>query len=81
MVEGRCLQKYGWIIAVYNIADFGEGLIFKKSDLLFIVKHNAVTFRPLQKEMLDGELSKVLNFGLHVSFGPMTLFISSEFPH
>jgi DNA-directed RNA polymerase subunit E'/Rpb7 len=46
-VEGKCHPKYGWIIAVYNIVDYGEGLICENSDVIYKVKYNAVTFRPI----------------------------------
>lgn len=75
-VEGKCHPKYGWIIAVYNIVDHGEGLICENADVIFKVKYNAVTFRPVSQEVLDGVVQKVMYFGLHVAVGPMITFIS-----
>lgn len=81
-VQGSVSEKYGYVICVINIGDIPNGVIMDTTgDLLFTVSYKAVVMKPFKGEVCEGVITKLDQFGIHVSVGPMTVYISnSDFP-
>jgi DNA-directed RNA polymerase II subunit RPB7 len=81
-VQGSVSEKYGYIILVISVGEISNGKILNTSgDVLFMVSYTAIVMKPFVGEVVDGVIEKVEKYGIHVSVGPMKVFISNaKFP-
>lgn len=81
-VQGSVSEKYGYVICVINVEEPSCGKILDTSgDVLFNIKYKAVVMKPFVGEIVDGVIEKVEKYGIHVSVGPIRVFISNtQFP-
>jgi DNA-directed RNA polymerase subunit E'/Rpb7 len=81
-VQGSISEKYGYIIVVIKVDDARTGKILDTSgDVLFNMKYRAVVMKPVVGEVVDGVSEKIDRYGIHVSVGPLKVFISNtQFP-
>mmetsp|Transcript_23549 Transcript_23549/g.41749 ORF Transcript_23549/g.41749 Transcript_23549/m.41749 type:complete len:174 (-) Transcript_23549:58-579(-) len=78
-VEGTCSSRYGYIINVLIVDGYGEGKIKDgNGDVLFPVSYKALVFMPYQGEILDAEVTQVIEIGFMANVGPLKLFVSSK---
>lgn len=75
-VEGSCHGNTGYIIAITSITNIESGLIVEGGFTLFKVDYNAIVFRPMKNEVMDGIVKNVNKLGLFVLCGPMMCFVS-----
>lgn len=69
--EGRLDKDYGMIIGIESIEEIGEGRIIEGDGAVYFdVVFNAVCFKPLNQEVVEGEVIEVVEFGAFVSIGP-----------
>ncbi len=70
--EGKLDKEYGMIVGIESIEEIGEGRIIEgDGGVYFDVVFNAITFKPLLQEVVEGEVVEVVEFGAFVSIGPM----------
>ena len=81
-VQGSVTEKYGYLICVISIGEIPNGIILDTTgDILFKITYRAVVMKPFEGEVCDGVVEKIDPYGLHVSVGPIKVFISnSQFP-
>lgn len=78
-VEGTCSGKYGFVIAVTNVASVSEGVIQEGTgNALFQVTYSCVVFRPFKGEVLDAVVTQVTKMGFFAEAGPVQIFVSSH---
>lgn len=76
-VEGECMAKYGFVIAVTTIDTIGHGLIQPGSGYVnYPVKYKAIVFRPFKGQVIDAIVDQVNKIGIFCNIGPMSCFIS-----
>ncbi len=69
--EGRLDREYGMIIGIENIEEIGEGKIIEGDGAVYFdVVFNAICFKPVLQEVVEGEVVEVVEFGAFVSIGP-----------
>ncbi len=69
--EGRLDREYGMIIGIESIEEIGEGKIIEGDGAVYFdVVFNAICFKPLLQEVVEGEVVEVVEFGAFVSIGP-----------
>ncbi len=69
--EGRLDREYGMIIGIENIEEIGEGRIIEGDGAVYFdVVFNAICFKPMLQEVVEGEVVEVVEFGAFVSIGP-----------
>jgi DNA-directed RNA polymerase subunit E'/Rpb7 len=81
-VQGSISEKYGYVVVVLSVEEPSSGKILDTSgDVLFNIRYRAVIMKPFVGEVMDGVIDKVEKYGIHVSVGPLKIFISnSQFP-
>ncbi|MCL5008116.1 MAG: DNA-directed RNA polymerase [Candidatus Marsarchaeota archaeon] len=70
--EGMLDKEMGLVLAVYNIRDISDGLIFPgdagtRHDVTF----DALTYIPKVEEIVVGEVTELMDFGAFVRIGPI----------
>ena len=69
--EGRLDREYGMIIGIENIEEIGEGRIIEGDGAVYFdIVFNAICFKPMLQEVVEGEVVEVVEFGAFVSIGP-----------
>ncbi len=69
--EGRLDREYGMIIGIENIEEIGEGRIIEGDGAVYFeVVFNAICFKPVLQEIVEGEVVEIVEFGAFVSIGP-----------
>jgi DNA-directed RNA polymerase II subunit RPB7 len=64
-VQGTCTGQYGFVIAVLEIVDVGNGIVLPgNGQAEFIITYKAVVFKPFKGEVLDGVVTQVLKVKL-----------------
>lgn len=59
-VEGTCTGRYGYVITVLSLNNFGKGKILPGSGLAeFKVNYQAIVFKPYKGEVLDAIVTTV----------------------
>ena len=77
-VEGTLLGKYGFVVAVLQVADpipAGE-LENSTGYAIFTLQYQAVVFRPFKNEVMDAVVSVVTQHGFYARAGPLSVFVS-----
>jgi DNA-directed RNA polymerase II subunit RPB7 len=76
-VEGTCTGKHGFVIAITQIEDIGDGIIQSSTGFAtYQLRFKAVVFRPFKNEVLDGIVEQVNKVGIFLKTGPLSCFIS-----
>ncbi len=71
-LEGKIDRRVGMVVAVIGIASVGEGRILTgDGGVYYDVTFDAVAFRPLLQEIVEGRVVEIVEFGAFVSIGPM----------
>lgn len=71
-LEGKIDRRVGMVVAVIGIAAVGEGRILTgDGGVYYDVTFDAVAFRPLLQEIVEGRVVEIVEFGAFVSIGPM----------
>ena len=70
--EGKLDKEYGMIVGIESVEEIGEGkIIAGDGGVYFDVVFNALSFKPLMQEVVEGIVNEVVEFGAFVSLGPM----------
>ncbi len=70
--EGTIDKELGVAVAVFNIKDISDGVIFPGDPATHhSVKFDILTFMPTVEEVVAGEVSELVEFGAFVRIGPM----------
>ncbi len=70
--EGKLDKEYGMIIGIESIEEIGEGRIIEGDGAVYFdVVFNALAFKPMMQEVVEGEVVEIVEFGAFVSIGPM----------
>eukprot|EP01091_Cochliopodium_minus_P020967 TRINITY_DN936_c0_g1_i1.p1 TRINITY_DN936_c0_g1~~TRINITY_DN936_c0_g1_i1.p1 ORF type:complete len:173 (-),score=50.65 TRINITY_DN936_c0_g1_i1:90-608(-) len=74
--EGKCVQNYGYVIAIIRVNFIGKGKIRAGTgSAYFNVKYTAMVFKPFKGEIIDGIIYEIHNIGFGATIGPTTVFI------
>lgn len=64
-VTSTFIGRFGYIITITAIKNIGEGRIRANSGIAsFLIRFEAIVFKPLKEEVLDGEVTIVNQQGL-----------------
>lgn len=80
-VEGTCSGQYGYIVCVLdsNKLDIGDGNIIPgQGTAEFVVKYQAIVWKPFKGEVLDAVVVTVNKMGFFAYVGPLSVFVSSH---
>lgn len=70
--EGMIDKDMGLIVSVFNIKAVGDGLIYPGDPATHHnVEFDALTFIPQLNEIVNGEITELIEFGAFVRIGPM----------
>lgn len=71
-LEGKIGEDKGFTLLTSNIQRVGEGRIIHGDGAVYQrVNFDALVFRPLLHEIIDGTVVEILKFGAFVRFGPL----------
>ncbi len=71
-LEGKIGEDKGFTLITSNITRQGEGRIIHGDGAVYQrVSFDALVFRPLLHEIIDGTVVEILKFGAFVRFGPL----------
>lgn len=76
----KATKDMGYFLAVTTLEKIGEGKVRQHTgDVLFPVVFNAITFKIIKGEVLDGVVHKVLKHGVFIKIGPIeNAYLSSS---
>lgn len=76
-VEGTCSGRYGYVISVVSIENYGRGLLqFTTGVAEFTLKYTAIVFKPFNYQVVDGVVTTVNKMGFFADIGPLQIFVS-----
>lgn len=77
-MEGQCIGKYGYIIAILDVEDIKPGLIENDSGSVNVmVKYTVMLLRPFRNEVLDAIVTMASDEnGFFCRVGPLQIFVS-----
>lgn len=71
-LEGVVDKKLGMIVSILDVIDIGEGRIIPgDGGVYYETSFDAILFRPLIHEIIEGRTIEIVSFGAFVSIGPM----------
>ncbi|HDR53066.1 MAG TPA: DNA-directed RNA polymerase [archaeon] len=71
-LQGKMSHNDGMLLAVTDIKDIGEGKILPGDGAVyFSTTYEALMFKPELNEVVDGEITDMVEFGAFVRIGPM----------
>lgn len=71
-LEGRIDKKLGAIVAIIDVVDVEDGRILAGDGAVYYdATFDAIVFRPLMQEIIDGDIVEVVEFGAFISMGAM----------
>ncbi|KAJ3299796.1 DNA-directed RNA polymerase II subunit [Borealophlyctis nickersoniae] len=77
-VEGTCSGRYGYIVAVVNVENWGQGVLQSSTGFAeFTMTYKAVVFKPFKNQVVDGIVTLVTKTGIWVDVGPVVVYVSS----
>ena len=69
---GKLDKKLGILITVTEVLDHSEGVVvIGDGSAFYHVKFNALFFKPMLHEVVDGEVIEIIEFGSFVRIGPL----------
>ncbi len=76
-VEGTSLGKNGYVVAVTQVDDIGQGKIEENTGYVcFEAQFKAILFRPFKNEVVDSIVTVVNPLGFFADVGPLQVFVS-----
>lgn len=70
--NGKLDKKLGLMVCVTGIDDIGDGVLIMGDGAAYHkVIFNAIFFKPMQQEIIEGEVIEIAEFGAFVRIGPM----------
>ena len=78
-VEGKCLGREGYVIAVTSVKDedVDAGVVEYDTGCVAVnVRYAAILLRPFKNEVLDAIVDDVSELGVFTSVGPLHIFVS-----
>ncbi|KAF8819729.1 Dna-directed Rna polymerase II RPB7 [Cardiosporidium cionae] len=76
-VEGKCSARHGYIVCVVRLVHKEPGRIQDGTGMIVVaVKYQAIVFKPVTDEVLDGVVTDVNRLGCFVQCGPLKVFVS-----
>lgn len=70
--EGQISRNNGMLLMVMGVKDVGEGRIIPGDGAVYFdANYEALVFRPELHEVVDGEITDIVEFGAFVRIGPM----------
>jgi len=71
-LEGRIDKKLGAIVAIIGVAEIEDGRILAGDGAVYYdATFDAIVFRPIMQEIIDGDIVEIVEFGAFVSMGAM----------
>ncbi|KAL0216767.1 hypothetical protein P9112_008951 [Eukaryota sp. TZLM1-RC] len=75
-IEGKVNSTYGYILMLLGLDSVGQGRVSPDTgDVVFTVHFRALVFKPFKNEVVDGHVIGTASEGIHVSVGPLRIFI------
>ncbi len=70
--EGIITRDYGFIIAVVDVLEVGQGIIIPgNANTFHEVQFTILAFRPIVSEVVEGTIVEIVDFGSFVRLGPL----------
>ena len=70
--EGIITRNYGFIIAVVNVLDVGQGIIIPgNANTFHEVEFTILAFKPTVSEVVEGTVVEIVDFGSFIRLGPL----------
>lgn len=70
--EGIITREYGYIIAIVDVLDVGQGVIIPGNSHTFHeVEFTFLAFKPTISEVVEGEIVEIVDFGAFIRLGPL----------
>ena len=70
--EGTIDKDMGLIVSIFNIKPIGDGMIYPGDPAIYHnIEFDAITFIPQINEIINGEVTELVEFGAFVRIGPM----------
>jgi len=70
--EGIITRDYGFIIAVVNVLDVGQGIIIPgNANTFHEVEFTILAFKPTVSEVVEGTVVEIVDFGSFIRLGPL----------
>jgi DNA-directed RNA polymerase subunit E' len=74
--EGKITKELGWVLAVTDILERSEGMLgYNDGGIYYKVRFKVLNWKPLNKEVVMGIISNILDIGAFVNIGPTDGFI------
>jgi DNA-directed RNA polymerase subunit E' len=71
-LEGKVDKKIGVIVSILDVISIGEGRILAGDGAVYYdVTFDALIFRPLMQEIVEGKIIEIVEFGAFVEIGPL----------
>lgn len=71
-LEGRIDKKLGMIVSIIDIVEIGDGRILSGDGAVYYdATFNALAFRPIMQEIVEGDIVEILEFGAFIEVGAM----------
>ena len=78
-LEGMCDEQLGWIVAVTDVHETGEGkILYNEGGVFYEAEFDAVVFEPMMQEVIDGKVVETVSFGLFVNVGPVEALLHAS---
>lgn len=78
-LEGRCDEELGWVVAVTEVHETGEGkILYNEGGVFYEAEFDAIVFEPMMQEVIDGKVSEAVSFGLFVNVGPVDALLHAS---
>ena len=78
-LEGMCDEELGWIVAVTDVHETGEGkILYNEGGVFYEAEFDAIVFDPMMHEVLDGKVAQAVSFGLFVNIGPVEALLHAS---
>ncbi len=70
--EGIITRDYGFIIAVVDVLEVGQGIIIpSNSNTFHSVTFTILSFKPTIQEVIEGDVVEIVDFGAFIRIGPL----------
>jgi len=77
-VEGTVDPRFGFIVMVAGITAIPAGEVQEGGFAKFEIQYNAIVYRPIRNEIVEGVVAHVDQLGIRVIVGAMTVFIYKD---
>ncbi|RLG35493.1 DNA-directed RNA polymerase [Candidatus Alkanophaga liquidiphilum] len=71
-LEGRVDKRIGVFVAILDVIEIGEGrILVGDPGVYYETVFDALVFRPVLQEVIEGEVVEIVEFGAFVDIGPL----------